>query len=99
MLFRLTNVPAAFLNLMNRVCRPILDRLVIVFIDDILVYSKTREHHDNYIRELLGALRQERLYAKFSKCEFWLREVQFLGHLINQNWILVDPMKIKGMMQ
>ena len=64
-----------------------LDRSVIVFIDDILVYSKTREQHEEHLREVLETLRRENLYAKFSKCEFWLREVQFLGHLVNQNGI------------
>ena len=70
-----------------------------VFIDDILVYSKTREQYEQHLREILGALRMERLYAKFSKCDFWLREVQFLGHLVNQNGILVDPTKIEAVMQ
>ena len=81
--FGLTNTPSMFMDLMNRVYRSMLDRSVIVFIDDILVYSKTREQHEEHLRELLEVLRRERLYAKFSKCEFWLREVQFLGHLVN----------------
>ena len=97
--FGLTNAPAAFMDLMNRVCRPMLDRSVIVFIDDILVYSRSREQHEEHLREILGVLRSERLYAKFSKCEFWLREVQFLGHLVNQNGILVDPAKIEAIMR
>ena len=99
MSFGLTNAPAVFMDLMNRVCRPMLDRSVIVFIDDILVYSKTREQHEEHLRELLGVLKRERLYAKFSKCEFWLREVQFLGHLVNQEGILVDPAKVEAVMQ
>ena len=70
-----TNAPAAFMDLMNRVCRPMLDRSVIVFIDDILVYSKTREQHEEHLRDILGVLRMERLYAKLSKCEFLLCEV------------------------
>ena len=74
-LFGFTNAPTIFMDLMNRVCRLMLDRLVIVFIDDILVYSKTREQHEEHLREPLGVLRCERLYAKFSKCEFWLRDV------------------------
>ena len=82
--FGLTNAPATFMDLMNRVCRPMLDRSVIVFIDDILVYSRSREQHEEHLREILGVLRSERLYAKFSKCEFWLREVQFLGHLVTR---------------
>ena len=67
-----TNAPAMFMDLMNRVCRPLLDRSVIVFIDDILVYSRTREQHEEHLGEILGVLRSERLYAKFSKCDFWL---------------------------
>ena len=70
--FGLTNAPTVFMDLMNRVCRPMLDRSVIVFIDDILVYSKTREQHEEHLREQLGVLRRERLYTKFSKCKFWL---------------------------
>ncbi|CAH1436072.1 unnamed protein product [Lactuca virosa] len=96
--FGLTNAPAAFMDLMNRVYRPMLDHSVIVFIDDILVYSRSREQYEEHLREILGVLRSERLYAKFSKCDFWLREVQFLGHLVNQNRILVDPAKIEVVM-
>ncbi|CAH1425867.1 unnamed protein product [Lactuca virosa] len=70
-----------------------------VFIDDILVYSRSREQHEQHLIEVLGVLRSERLYAKFSKCDFWLREVQFLGHLVNQNGILVDPAKIEAVMR
>ena len=73
--FGLTNAPAAFMDLMNRVCRPMLDRSVIVFIDDILVYSKTQEQHEEHLREVLETLRRERLFAKFSMCEFWLCEL------------------------
>ncbi|TLX66918.1 RNA-directed DNA polymerase, partial [Labilibacter sediminis] len=71
--FGLTNAPAAFMDMMNRVCRPMLDKSVIVFIDDILVYSKTENDHASHLREVLELLRKEKLYAKFSKCEFWLR--------------------------
>ena len=90
------------MDLMNQVCRPMLDRSVIMFIDDILVYSKTKEQHEEHLCEFLGG-RLERLYAKFSKCEFWLREVQFLGHLINghlvnHDRIWVYPAKIEAVM-
>ncbi|GJX09146.1 putative nucleotidyltransferase, ribonuclease H [Tanacetum coccineum] len=94
--FGLTNAPAVFVDLMNRVCRPYLDKFVIVFIDDILIYCKTREEHVEHLRLVLELLRKEKLYAKFSKCEFWLREVQFLGHVINGNGIHVDPSKIEA---
>ncbi|KAJ9543627.1 hypothetical protein OSB04_023334 [Centaurea solstitialis] len=96
--FGLTNAPAAFMDLMNRVCRPMLDRSVIVFIDDILVYSKTKEDHVVHLREVLEVLRKERLYEKFSKCAFWLEEVQFLGHVVNREGIKVDPSKIEAVM-
>ncbi|GKE95432.1 putative nucleotidyltransferase, ribonuclease H [Tanacetum coccineum] len=94
--FDLTNAPAVFMDLMNRVCRPYLDKFVIVFIDDILIYSKTREEHVKHLRLVLELLKKEKLYAKFYKCEFWLREVQFLGPVINGNGIHVDPSKIEA---
>nr|GEV81493.1 hypothetical protein [Tanacetum cinerariifolium] len=81
--FGLTNAPAVFLDLMNRVCRPYLEKFVIVFIDDLLSYSKTREEHEVQLGLVLELLKEKKLYAKFSKCEFWLREVQFLVHMIN----------------
>ncbi|GJW63475.1 putative nucleotidyltransferase, ribonuclease H [Tanacetum coccineum] len=93
--FGLTNAPAVFMDLINRVCRPYLDKFVIAFIDDILIYSKTQEEHVDHLRLVLELLRKEKLYAKFSKCEFWLRELQFLGHVINGNGIHVDPSKIE----
>ncbi|XP_022031400.1 uncharacterized protein LOC110932367 [Helianthus annuus] len=99
MSFGLTNAPAAFMDLMNRVCRPMLDKSVIVFIDDILVYSRSKAEHARHLREVLEILRKEKLYAKFSKCAFWLREVQFLGHVINAEGVLVDPSKIDAVVR
>ena len=93
--FGLTNAPAAFMDLMNRVFRPYVDLFVMVFIDDILVYSKDRENHDTRLWVVLETLRKERLYAKLSKCECWLREVSFLGHLVSEEGIRVDPRKIE----
>ncbi|GKA61306.1 putative reverse transcriptase domain-containing protein, partial [Tanacetum coccineum] len=93
--FGLTNALAIFMDLMKRVCRPYLNKFMIVFIDDILIYSKTREEHERHLRLVLELLKKEKLYAKFSKCEFWLQEVQFLRHVINGNGIHVDPSKIE----
>ncbi|KAF5781274.1 putative nucleotidyltransferase, Ribonuclease H [Helianthus annuus] len=92
--FGLTNAPAVFMDLMNRVCKPYLDDFVIVFIDDILIYSKSKEDHERHLRLILELLRREQLYAKFSKCDFWIREVHFLGHIVNELGIHVDPAKI-----
>ena len=91
--FGLTNAPAAFMDLMNRVCRPYPDQFVIVFIDVILLYSRNKEEHGRHLRLILELLRKEKLYAKFSKCEFWIREVKFLGHVVSHEGIHVDPSK------
>ncbi|XP_070662316.1 uncharacterized protein [Malus domestica] len=92
--FRLTNAPAAFMDLMNRVFQQYLDRFFIVFIDDILVYSKSKLEHVRHLTLVLKKLREHELYAKFSKCEFWLDQVAFLGHVISAQGILVDPQKL-----
>ncbi|KAG8503406.1 hypothetical protein CXB51_001385 [Gossypium anomalum] len=97
--FGLTNAPAAFMDLMNRVFQPYLDRFVVVFIDDILVYSETETKHDEHLRIVLQVLREKELYAKFSKCEFWLREVTFLGHVVSAEGIKVDPRKIEAVLE
>ncbi|KAI3712434.1 hypothetical protein L1987_70990 [Smallanthus sonchifolius] len=90
-----TALEQVFMDLMNRVCKPYLDKFVIVFIDDILIYSKTKADHEQHLRLVLDLLKKEQLYAKFSKCEFWLKEVQFLGHIVNDKGIHVDPAKIE----
>ncbi|GJT75624.1 reverse transcriptase domain-containing protein [Tanacetum coccineum] len=94
--FGLTNAPAVFMDLMNRVCKPYLDKFVIVFIDDILIYSRNKEDHAKHLRIILELLRKEKLYAKFSKYEFWINTVLFLGHIINKQGLHVDPTKIQA---
>ena len=94
--FGLTNAPAAFMDLMNRVFSPYLDKFVIVFIDDILVYSGNQEEHAGHLWTVLQILRERRLYTKFSKCQFWLDKVTFLSHVISAEGISVDPQKIKA---
>ncbi|GJZ93245.1 putative reverse transcriptase domain-containing protein [Tanacetum coccineum] len=93
--FGLTNAPAVFMDLMNCVCKPYLDKFMIVFIDDILIYSRNKEEHENHLRIILELLKKEKLYAKFSKCDFWISTVQFLRHIIDSQGIHVDPAKIK----
>ena len=93
--FGLTNASTVFMDIMNRVFQPYVDQFFVVFIDDILVYSKDRENHDTHLRVVLETLRKEQLYAKLSKCEFWLNEVSFLGHIVSKEGIRVDPKKIE----
>ncbi|GKC26386.1 putative reverse transcriptase domain-containing protein [Tanacetum coccineum] len=94
--FGLTNAPAVFMDLINMVCKPSLDRFVIVFIDDILIYSKSRKEHEGHLKLILKLLKEEELCVKFSKCKFWLSKVQFLGYVIDSEGIHVDPAKIES---
>ena len=98
MSFRLTNSPAAFMDLMNKF-KKYLDKLVIVFIDDILIYSRTMEEHELHLKIVLEKLREKKLYAKFSRCESWLRKVTFLGHMVSKEGISVDPSKVEAVSQ
>ena len=94
--FGLTNAPTAFMDLMNRVFASYLDRFVVVFIDDILIYSKSSLEHEEYLRMVLQTLREKKLYAKLQKCEFWMNSVTFLGHVISKEGISVDPKKVEA---
>ncbi|KAA0056440.1 pol protein [Cucumis melo var. makuwa] len=96
MSFGLTNAPAVFIDLMNRVFKDFLDSFVIVFIDDILIYSKTEAEHEEHLHQVLETLQANKLYAKFSKCEFWLKKVTFLGHVVSSEGVSVDPAKIEA---
>ena len=96
--FGLTNAPAAFMDLMHRVLQPYLDRFVVIFVDDILIYSKSEEDHERHVRVVLQTLRKHQLYAKFSKCEFWLTEVRFLGHVVSALGASMDPEKVEAVM-
>ncbi|KAE9622358.1 hypothetical protein GP644_24515, partial [Parasedimentitalea maritima] len=94
--FGLTNAPAVFMELMNGVFIDFLDQFVVVFIDDILVYSRSREEHEGHLRTVLRVLQDRELYAKLSKCEFWMSEVAFLGHIVSAEGVMVDPAKIES---
>jgi hypothetical protein len=93
MSFGLTNAPVAFMEAMNRMLHEFLDDFVVVFLDDILIYSKIEEEHERHLRLVLGALRKNQFYGKLKKCTFWLSKVAFLGHVINQHAIAVDLKK------
>ncbi|GKF27301.1 putative reverse transcriptase domain-containing protein [Tanacetum coccineum] len=92
--FGLTNAPTVFMDLIYRVCKPYLEKFVIVFINDILIYSKNKKAHEEHLKLILRLPKKEELYAKFSKCKFWLSKVQFLGHVIDSEGIHVDPTNI-----
>jgi hypothetical protein len=97
--FGVTNAPGVFMEYMNRIFHSYLDHFVVVFIDDILIYSKTEEEHAEHLRIVLETLREKKLYAKLSKCEFWMKEVCFLGHVISSGGIAVDPAKVDAVLQ
>jgi hypothetical protein len=99
MSFELMNAPAHFMYLMNSVFMPELDKFVMVFIDDILIYSRSMEKHEEHLRIVLQRLRDHQLYARFSKCEFWIKEVPFLGHVVSPEGIGVDPGKVKEVLE
>ena len=96
--FGLTNALAAFMDLMHRVFQPYLDQFIVVLVDDILIYSQSEDEHEYHLRIVLQLLRDHQLYVKFSKCEFWLTEVRFLGHVVSALCVSVDPEKVKAVM-
>ena len=96
--FGLTNPPTPFMDLMHKVFYPYLDQFVVVFVDDILIYSKTKEEHEDHLRIVLQTLRKYQLYAKFSKCEFLLTKVKFLGHVVSASGVSMDSEKVEVVM-
>jgi hypothetical protein len=98
MSFRLTNAPAYFMYMMNKVFMEYLDKFIVVFIDDILVYSMNEEEHEGHLCLILQKLRDHKLYAKLSKCEFWLKQVAFIGHVVSKGGISVDPSKVQDVL-
>jgi hypothetical protein len=98
MSFELTNAPAYYMYLMNKVFMEYFDKFVMVFIDDILVYSRSEEEHEEHLRLALRKLRENGLYAKLSKCEFWMKQVAFLGHVISKGGISMDPSKVQDVL-
>ena len=97
--FGLTNAPAVFMDLMHRVFRDLVDECVVIFIDDILVYSPDHATHEIHLRMVLGRLREHKLYAKFKKCKFWLERISFLGHIVSKERISVDPAKVEAVLK
>jgi len=98
MSFGLTNAPATFTRLMNYIFMEFLDKFVLVYLDDILIYSKNEEEHAEHLRLVLKKLREHQLYTKYSKCEFWLSEVTYLGHVISKNGIAVNPERVQAIL-
>src|SRR3954469_25815585 len=98
MSFGLTNAPATFLRLMNSIFMEYLDKFVVVYLDAILVYSKNEEEHAEHLCIILSKLREHKLYAKYSKCQFWLPEVTYLGHVISKDGIAVTPERIQAIL-
>ena len=96
--FGLTNALVAFMDLMHRVFQPYLDQFIVVFVDDILIYSKYEKDHEGHLRVIVQTLREHQLYAKFSKCEFWLTEVRFLSHVLSASRVFVDLEKVESIM-
>jgi hypothetical protein len=96
--FGLTNAPTTFMCLMNSILNKYLDKFVLVFIDDILIYSKTKEEHEEHLILVLQVLREHQLYAKYNKCDFFQKQIQYLGHVISEDGVAVDPEKIKAIM-
>ena len=96
--FGLTNAPAVFMDLMHRLFQPYLDQFVMVFVDDILIYSRSEEEHEDHLRIVLEAFREHQLYTKCSKCEFWLTEVRFLGHVVSASDVSVELEKVEAVM-
>ena len=96
--FGLTNAPVEFMDLIHRVFQPYLDQFVVVFVDDIFIYSQFKDEHEDHLQIVLQEIRDHQLYAKFSKCEFWLTEVKLLGHVVSASGVLVDPEKVEAVM-
>ena len=96
--FRLRNALAAFMDLMHREFQPYIDQFMVVFVDEILIYSQSEEKYEGHLTIILQALREHQLYLKFSKCEFWLTEVRFLGHVVSASGVSMDSKKVTAVM-